>query len=48
MRNAYKILDKQPNSKRPLERSMHRWEDNMEMDIKEVGQKCVGPILCSA
>ena len=26
-----------PEGKRPLERSRHRWEDNIKMDLQEVG-----------
>jgi hypothetical protein len=26
-----------PEGKRPLVRSRHRWEDNIKMDLKEVG-----------
>jgi len=26
-----------PEGKRPLGRSRHRWEDNIEMDLQEVG-----------
>jgi hypothetical protein len=31
MRNAYKILVGKPDGKRPLERPMQRWEDNIKM-----------------
>jgi hypothetical protein len=33
MRNAYRILARRTEGKRP----MHRWEDNIKMDLKEVG-----------
>jgi len=26
-----------PERKRPLDRPMHRWEGNIEMDLQEVG-----------
>jgi len=26
-----------PEGKRPLERPRHRWEDNIKMDLQEVG-----------
>jgi hypothetical protein len=26
-----------PEGKRPLERPRHRWEDNIELDIREIG-----------
>jgi len=41
MRNAYKILVRKPEMKRSLGRSSYRWEDNTEMDIREVGWKGV-------
>jgi hypothetical protein len=37
MRNAYKILVGKPNGKRPLGRSWRRWEDNITMDVREIG-----------
>jgi hypothetical protein len=27
---------------RPLERPRHRWEDNIKMDLKEIGTECMG------
>jgi hypothetical protein len=41
MRNAHKILFKNPEGKRPLGHSKFRWEDNIKMDLKERGYKCV-------
>ena len=35
-RSASKITDK-PTGNRPLGRPRHRWEDNIRMDIKEIG-----------
>ena len=29
-----------PEGKRPLGRPRHRWEDNIEMDLREVGRGC--------
>jgi hypothetical protein len=37
MRNAYKILVGKPERKRPLGRPERRREDNIRMDIGEVG-----------
>jgi len=37
MRNAYNILVGKPEGKRPLRRPRHRWEDNITMDLKEIG-----------
>ena len=36
-RGVYRILMGKPEGKRPLGRSSHRWEDNIEMDLQEVG-----------
>jgi hypothetical protein len=36
MRNAYNILVGKPREKRPLERTRHRWENNIKTDIREV------------
>jgi hypothetical protein len=36
-RNAYRILVGKPNGKRPLERPSRRWEDNIKMDLREIG-----------
>jgi hypothetical protein len=37
VRNAYKILVGKPEGKRPRGRYRHRWEDNIRMDIREIG-----------
>jgi hypothetical protein len=41
MRNAYKIVVRKPEGKRPLGRSTHRWEDiRLDLkDLKETGCK---------
>ena len=36
-RSAFKILTGTPTGKRPLGRSRHRWEDNIRMDLTEMG-----------
>ena len=36
-RNAYQILLGSPEGKRRLGRPRHRWEDNIKIDLKEVG-----------
>jgi len=36
-RGVYRILVGKPEGKRPLGRSRRRWEDNIMMDIQEVG-----------
>jgi len=33
----YRVLVKNPDGKRPLGRPRHRWEDNIKMDLQEVG-----------
>jgi hypothetical protein len=39
-RSVHRVLVGKPEGKRPLERSRHRWEDNIEMDLQEVGVGC--------
>ena len=36
-RNAFKILTGKLTGKRPLGRPRRRWEDNIRVDLKEVG-----------
>jgi hypothetical protein len=36
-RDLYRILDGKPEGKRPLWRPRHRWEDNINMNLQEVG-----------
>ena len=36
-RGAYRVLVGKPEGKRPFGRPMHRWEDNIKMDLQEVG-----------
>ena len=36
-RNACRVLVRKPESKRPLGRPRRRWEDNIKMDLREVG-----------
>jgi hypothetical protein len=33
----YRVLVGKPQGKRPLGRPRHRWEDNIRMDLQEVG-----------
>jgi hypothetical protein len=37
MRNAYKILVGRPEGKRPIGKPRSRWEDNIKMDLREIG-----------
>jgi len=39
-RGVYRVLVEKPEGKRPLRRPRRRWEDNIKMDLQEVG--CVG------
>jgi len=36
-RGVYRVLVWKPEGKRPLGRPRHRWEDNIKMDLQEVG-----------
>jgi hypothetical protein len=37
VRGAYNILVGRPEGRRPLGRSRRRWEDNIKMDLREIG-----------
>jgi hypothetical protein len=41
-RGVYRVLVGKPEGKRPLGRLRRRWEDNIKMDLKEVGLDGVG------
>jgi hypothetical protein len=41
MRNAYKILVGRPEGNSPLGRYRCRWEDNIRMDLVEIGWEVV-------
>jgi hypothetical protein len=36
-RNAYRLLVRKPEGRRPLGRPRSRWVDNIRMDLREVG-----------
>jgi hypothetical protein len=36
-RNAYRISVGKPEGKRPLGRPSRRWEDNIKVDLREIG-----------
>jgi hypothetical protein len=40
-RDAYRVLVGRPEVKRPLGRPRRRWEDNIQVDIQEIGWKGV-------
>jgi hypothetical protein len=35
-RGVYRVLVGRPEGRRPLGRPMHRWEDNIKMDLREI------------
>jgi len=37
VRVVYRVLVGKPGGKRPMGRPRHRWEDNIKMDLQEVG-----------
>jgi hypothetical protein len=37
---VYRVLVGKPEGTRPLGRPRHRWEDNVRMDLQEVGCGC--------
>jgi hypothetical protein len=39
-RGVYRVLVRKPEGKRPLGRPRRRWEDNIRMDLQEVGWGC--------
>jgi ribosome biogenesis protein Nip4 len=41
MRNTHKILVRKPRGKRPLRRPRHKQEDNIRIDLQEVGWEVV-------
>ena len=40
-RDVHRVLVWKPEGRRPLGRSRSRWEDNIRMDLREVGCVCV-------
>jgi len=36
-RDVHRVLVGKPEGKRPLGRPRHRWEDNLKMELQEVG-----------
>ena len=39
-RGVHRVLVGKPEGKRPLGRTIRRWEDNIKMDLQEVGGGC--------
>jgi hypothetical protein len=40
-RNAYRILVGKPEIKRSLGRPRRRWVNNIKIDLREIGWKCI-------
>jgi hypothetical protein len=40
-RGVYRVLVVKPEGKRPLRRTRRRWEDNIKMDLQELGGGCM-------
>ena len=40
-RGVHRVLVGKPEGKRPLGRPRRRWEENIKMDLREVGGGCV-------
>jgi hypothetical protein len=41
-RNVYRVLVGKPEGKRPVERPRRRREDGIQMDLREIGWRCMG------
>ena len=39
-RGVHRVLVGRPEGKRPLGRPRRRWEDNIKMDLQEIGGDC--------
>jgi hypothetical protein len=39
-RGVYRVMMERPEGKRPLGRPRRRWENNIKMDLQEVGRGC--------
>jgi hypothetical protein len=46
-RGVYRVLVGRPEGKRPLGKPRHRWEDNIKMDLGEIGIDGANWILLS-
>jgi hypothetical protein len=40
-KNAYRILVRKPDGRRPLGSPRYRWAENINMDIREMGRDCM-------
>jgi hypothetical protein len=39
-RDVFRVLVRKPEGKRPLGRTRRKWEDNIKIDLHEVGGDC--------
>jgi hypothetical protein len=39
-RGVHRVLVGKPEGKKPLGRPRHRWEDNIKIDLQEMGEGC--------
>jgi hypothetical protein len=46
-RGVYRVLVGKPEEMRPLGRPRRRWEDNIKMDLQEVGCGVWTELICS-
>jgi hypothetical protein len=46
-RGVHRVLVRKPEGKRPLGRPRRRWEDNVRIDLQEVGSCCEDWIECT-
>ena len=44
-RGAYMVMVGRPDGKRPLGRPIHRWEDNIKMDLQKTGMGSMDSIV---
>jgi len=44
MRSAYKILVRKPEGRRPRGRPTSRWEDDIRIDLRDIGWKGVDKV----
>ena len=47
-RGVYRVLVGKPEGKRPLGKPRRRWEDNIEIDLNEVGWRWYGMDRCGS
>jgi hypothetical protein len=45
-RGVYGVLVGKREGKRPLGSTMHRWEDNIKMDLQKVGWGALTGLIC--